>query len=138
MISVWGARASRFIERYQTVLIICVARNRRAKYPVPKRPSELDRLEYCFSTAPVAQWIERWTSNPKAASSILAGGTFSAILTPWRDECLSLSNRVKEQYHRELTRLLGIEIITQGKETVPKRRFFTNVSVSVPQSKQDK
>jgi hypothetical protein len=45
---------------------------------------------------------------------------------------------VKEQYHRELTRLLGIEIITQGKETVPKRRFFTNVSVSVPQSKQDK
>ena len=28
-----------------------------------------------FLKAPVAQWIERWTSNPKAASSILAGGT---------------------------------------------------------------
>jgi hypothetical protein len=42
------------------------------------------------------------------------------------------------QYRRELRVVVGIEIITQGKETVPKRRFFTNVSVSVPQSKQDK
>ena len=41
------------------------------------------KIRFCISesrkAAPVAQWIERWTSNPKVAGSSPVGGIYSCL-----------------------------------------------------------